>query len=191
MHFPAGASAAEWRPELALESRSRAVEFPRLTSWTEHADPGIKHYSGAATYVRAFTRPEAEAGAADARWYLDLGELRELAAIRLNGHDLGVVWAPPFRVALDPWLVAGTNHLAIDVLNFWPNRLIGDAALPPEQRRTRTNIRKLTSDTPLMASGLLGPVRVQVQVAVPVGQPNSRRQPSREIRDVHGVWQPL
>ena len=168
VHFPAGASAAEWRPELALESRSRAVEFPRLTSWTEHTDPGIKYYSGTATYVGAFTRPEAEAGAADARWYLDLGELRELAAIRLNGHDLGVVWAPPFRVALDPWLVAGTNHLAIDVVNFWPNRLIGDAALPLEQRRTRTNIRKLTPDTPLVTSGLLGPVRLQVQVAVPL-----------------------
>ena len=45
-------------------------------------------------------------------------------------------------------------------MNFWPNRIIGDAALPVAQRITRTNIRKLTKDTALMPSGLLGPVRL-------------------------------
>lgn len=54
----------------------------------------------------------------------------------------------------------GRNEVEIDVVNFWPNRIIGDAALPPEQRRTRTNIRKLTADTVLMPSGLFGPVRL-------------------------------
>jgi hypothetical protein len=55
---------------------------------------------------------------------------------------------------------SGTNHLTVEVVNFWPNRIIGDAALPPEKRLTKTNIRKLAKDTPLMESGLLGPVRV-------------------------------
>ncbi len=50
------------------------------------------------------------------------------------------------------------TSLEIEVVNFWPNRIIGDQFLPPEKRLTRTNIRKLTKDTPLMESGLLGPV---------------------------------
>jgi len=50
--------------------------------------------------------------------------------------------------------------LEIEVVNFWPNRIIGDESLPPPKRLTRTNIRKLTKDTPLMPSGLLGPVRL-------------------------------
>jgi len=57
----------------------------------------------------------------------------------------------------------GENQLAIDVVNFWPNRVIGDASLPPDKRYTRTNIRNLKANTPLMESGLLGPVRILAQ----------------------------
>ena len=53
---------------------------------------------------------------------------------------------------------AGSNELEIAVTNLWPNRLIGDQRLPPEQRHTHTNITKFTADSPLMPSGLLGPV---------------------------------
>jgi hypothetical protein len=59
-------------------------------------------------------------------------------------------------------LKPGANSLEVDVVNFWPNRIIGDASLPPEQRRTQTNIRKLTPKTALMPSGLFGPVRLEV-----------------------------
>jgi hypothetical protein len=43
-------------------------------------------------------------------------------------------------------------------VNFWPNRVIGDSALPEAQRLTKTNILELTAKTPLVESGLLGPV---------------------------------
>jgi hypothetical protein len=59
-------------------------------------------------------------------------------------------------------LKPGRNTLEVDVVNFWPNRIIGDASLPPAQRRTKTNIRKLTADTTLMESGLFGPVKILV-----------------------------
>ena len=72
----------------------------------------------------------------------------------------GVTWTPPFRVDLTAAVKPGANKLEIEVVNFWPKRLIGDAGLPPEQRRTKTNLRKLTPDTKLMESGLLGPVRL-------------------------------
>ena len=55
------------------------------------------------------------------------------------------------------------NALEVEVVNFWPNRIIGDQFLPLEQRFTRTNIRKLSKETPLMESGLLGPVQLMVQ----------------------------
>ena len=136
------------------------TEFLRLASWTEQPEPGIRHYSGAAIYRQTFAWTPAEGKPGD-RWWLNLGDVRELAEVRLNGHPLGILWSPPFRVEITPYLRPGENRLAVDVVNFWPNRLIGDAALPPDQRRTRTNIRKLTRDTPLMPSGLLGPVRLE------------------------------
>jgi hypothetical protein len=92
--------------------------------------------------------------------FLDLGELRQLAEVRLNGKGLGVLWSFPFRVEVTDALRPAGNILEIDVVNFWPNRIIGDQHLPPGERRTRTNIRKLTSETPLVESGLLGPVRL-------------------------------
>jgi hypothetical protein len=55
----------------------------------------------------------------------------------------------------------GKNELEIDIVNLWPNRLIGDAGLPQEKRLTRTNVTRYHTDTPLLASGLLGPVVVE------------------------------
>jgi hypothetical protein len=91
---------------------------------------------------------------------LDLGDVKNLAEVRLNGTNLGVLWALPFRVDVTKAVKATGNELQVEVVNFWPNRIIGDQFLAPERRFTRTNIRKLTKDTPLMESGLLGPVRI-------------------------------
>lgn len=136
------------------------IQFDRLLSWSRHSEPGVRFYSGTATYVKAFDLPAATGNATARPLFLDLGEVRELAEVRVNGQSCGITWAPPFRVDITSAARPGRNEVTIDVVNFWPNRLIGDAALPLEQRRTRTNIRKLTSATELMPSGLLGPVRV-------------------------------
>ena len=87
-------------------------------------------------------------------------EARELAEVRLNGKSLGIVWAPPFRVEISGLIRSKSNRIEIEVVNFWPNRIIGDQFLPADRRSTRTNIRKLTKETALMESGLLGPVRI-------------------------------
>lgn len=149
------------------------VTFETLISWTERPERQIKHYSGTATYRTTFTvhgegstKPAGGESETTQRRpdldevVLDLGMVRELAAVRLNGQSLGIVWAPPFRVQLGGALRPGANHLEIEVVNFWPNRIIGDAALPADQRVTRTNILNLKATTPLMPSGLFGPVRV-------------------------------
>ena len=129
------------------------VEFPALVDWTQRPEDGIRHYSGTAVYRKTF---DAHAGAS----VLDLGCVRELARVRLNGRDLGVVWAPPFQVDVVGLLKPTDNELEIEVVNFWANRVIGDEARSAAERLTRTNIRTLRPDTPLMPSGLLGPVRL-------------------------------
>ena len=159
-HFPIGWSSDERDPRTMAQSSTRSVTFDPLASWTTRPEPGIKFYSGAATYNKTFELPQTATRNPKSPISLDLGSLRELAEVRVNGQSCGIVWAPPFRVDITKAVKPGPNTLAVDVVNFWPNRIIGDASLPPEKRFTKTNIRKLTKDTPLMESGLLGPVRV-------------------------------
>jgi hypothetical protein len=136
-----------------------SVQFETLEDWTRRPERGIKFYSGTATYTKTFELTAKEAQR-EGRLVLDLGDVRELAEVRLNGKSLGVVWAPPFQVDITDLLRPAGNRLEVEVVNFWPNRIIGDESLPEPQRLTRTNIRKLTAGTALMSSGLLGPVRI-------------------------------
>jgi len=137
------------------------VTFGTLEDWTRRPEEGIRYYSGTATYRKTFELLPAAAGSAP-RMFLDLGRVRNLARVRLNGKNLGVVWTAPWRVEITGALKPGANQLAIEVVNLWPNRLMGDAKLPPERRRTRTNVQKFQQPglAPL-ESGLLGPVTVQ------------------------------
>ena len=137
------------------------IRFDELTDWTKHADKGIKFYSGTAIYRKTFTLPAAPDKGR--QLVLDLGEVREVAEVRVNGKDLGVVWTRPARVDIASAVKAGTNDLEVTVVNLWPNRLIGDAALPPEKRFSETNMRKFVATSPLLPSGLLGPVQVLEQ----------------------------
>jgi hypothetical protein len=134
-----------------------AVTFESLSDWTTHADEGIRHYSGAATYRKRFEAPPAASSV-----FLDLGMVESLCEVRLNGVDLGVWWSFPFRREIAALLRPGINELEVKVVNLWCNRIIGDAALPANKRRTRTNITNLTAKTALEPSGLLGPVRLLV-----------------------------
>ena len=135
------------------------VEFSELISWTERPENGIRHYAGTATYRAVFDMPADKLEPRGA-WAIDLGGVHEIAAVRLNGEELGVLWTPPFRVDVSRALRAGDNALEVDVVNNWPNRLIGDAGLPEDERLTQTNVTKFTPDMPLTSSGLLGPVRL-------------------------------
>lgn len=132
--------------------------IPRLADWTRSPEEGVRHYSGRAIYRRQLEVPSS--ATRGVRVLLDLGDVRELATVRLNGRQLATVWCPPYRVDLTEVLRAGANDLEIEVVNFWANRVIGDQALPEAARRTRTNIRTLKAGSPLMPSGLLGPVRL-------------------------------
>ncbi len=132
------------------------IEFPKLISWTEHANPNIKYYSGTAVYHKTFA--VSEEILRNFRVKLELGELHNLTEVRINGKLAGVWWKKPFTGDITDLIQAGENTMEVAVVNLWPNRLIGDQFLPEDRRRTKTNVMKFTKDTPLLPSGLVGPV---------------------------------
>lgn len=97
--------------------------------------------------------------AARGRLWLDLGDVKNLAAVTVNGHALGVVWHAPFRVDLTAALQPGENKLEIQVVNAWVNRMIGDEQ-PGATKYTFADVKPYNANSPLLPSGLLGPVRL-------------------------------
>jgi len=136
------------------------AQFDTLASWPTRPEPGIKFYSGTAVYEKTFDLPHSALRTPHSALVLDLGTVRELAEVKVNGKSCGIVWCPPWRVDVTDAVTPVENKLQVEVVNFWPNRIIGDASLPPAQRLTQTNIRKLTAKTPLEPAGLFGPVRL-------------------------------
>ncbi len=130
--------------------------FSQLNSWHENADPGIKYFSGAATYQNTFNITTLKKGG---KYELDLGEVKELAEVTLNGKSLGVIWKKPFVIDISNAIQGGNNTLEIKVVNPWVNRLIGDAQ-PGAQKITFTTMPFYQANAPLMPAGLLGPVRI-------------------------------
>jgi len=153
----------------------KPVTFDKLEDWSKHPNPGIKYYSGTATYRTRFTFHTS-------RCFLDLGKVEVMARVKVNGKDCGIAWKPPYRVDISHAIRDGENKLEIEVVNLWINRLIGDEQLPldsnwkdfetllewpdwfkngtprPSGRYTFTSARHYTKGTPLIPSGLLGPV---------------------------------
>ena len=153
--------AGPWRVRfLAGRGAPEEALFPELVSWTDSEDEGIRHFSGVAEYTVRFTAPAALLES-DSKVELDLGRVAGVARVTLNGEELGIVWKPPYAIDVTGRLKTGENELRCEVANTWHNRLVGDSGLPPEERITRTNIRgPFRPDTPLLESGLLGPVRL-------------------------------
>ncbi len=132
-----------------------SVRLPALTPLDESADPGIKYFSGVATYSQDFSTPRGwKTG--DPLW-IDLGDVRELAEVRVNGVSVGTAWHAPFRLDIAKAVRSGRNRLEVSVANLWVNRLIGDAQ-PGAKKITWTALPTYKADAPLRRSGLIGPV---------------------------------
>ncbi len=188
VEFPAGGGAPS------------RVALPKLISWSEHPDDGVRYFSGTATYRKTFDVAAAMLGS-DRRVLLDLGKVEVMAEVTLNGQPFGVLWKKPFQVDVTRALRAGPNTLEVRVVNLWINRLIGDEQLPedsprnkdgrtvsewpewvlqgkpsPAGRFTFTSHRLWKKDDPLAPSGLLGPViLVPAQLVRPVDAQAARR----------------
>ncbi len=153
------------------------ITFQELVDWTARPEPGIKYYSGIATYQKVFDLDSALNGSH--RLWLGLGKVSVIARVRLNGSDLGVVWCAPWSVDITDHLRAKDNRLEIEVANLWANRLIGDQQSPDKNvrevrwptgllegrsfrtgRYTFSTHQYYRADSPLQSSGLLGPVEI-------------------------------
>lgn len=136
-----------------------SAEFDRLSSWSDNSNDGIRYFSGTATYSRKLNIPEGTLHAG-ARYWLDLGEVKDLAEVAVNGKYLDILWKTPFKVDVTDALKPGINTLEIKVTNLWVNRLIGDQQPYAVKKYTFTDFAPYKADSPLLPSGLLGPVRI-------------------------------
>jgi hypothetical protein len=134
------------------------ISLDSLGSWHNHADTGVKYFSGTATYTKTFQAP-ANWFRAGAKLWLDLGDVKNIAEVAVNGKPLGILWRAPFRVDVTSALKAGANTLEIKVTNLWVNRLIGDQQPDVTKKYTYTAQQFYRADSPLLPSGLLGPVQ--------------------------------
>lgn len=144
-----------------------SITLEHLMPLNKHADPGVKYFSGTATYT-TMVNISADVLGQGKKLYLELGAVKNLAQVSVNGKDLGILWKPPFRVDVTHAVHAGPNEIGVRVTNLWPNRLIGDAGLPVEQRATWTAFDAYKKDSPLLPSGLIGPVRLVPTVLAPL-----------------------
>lgn len=134
-------------------------EFPELVSWTRKENPIVKYFSGTAIYKTTVTIDSTQL-ATSARIFIDLGVVKNIADLSINGTPAGVLWKAPFRTAdIKPLLKEGDNILEIKITNVWRNRMIGD--VQPGEKHPVTAIRRFYKSTDkLLPSGLLGPVRI-------------------------------
>jgi hypothetical protein len=135
------------------------VTLPALVSWHQHADPGVKYFSGTGTYTKTIQAP-ADWFQAGVRLFLDLGDVQNIAEVTVNGKALGIYWKAPFLVDVTSALKPSANTLDIKVINLWVNRLIGDQQEGVTTKYTYTAQQFYRADSPLLPSGLIGPVQV-------------------------------
>jgi len=168
----AGPWEVRFQPDRGAPDR---ITLDRLASWSTNADAGVKYFSGTATYTKTL---EAAPGwfAPGARQWLDLGEVQSLAEVSVNGTALGVVWKRPFRVDVTGALKPGANALEVKVTNLWVNRMVGDRQPGAPAQYTFTRPAFYKADSPLLPSGLLGPVRVLRVSAAAAAAPSGGRQ---------------
>jgi len=135
-----------------------SITLQTLASWTDSADPGVKYFSGIGTYTKTIDVPAAWLKSGESLW-LDLGDVKDLAEVSVNGRSLDVVWHAPYRVDVTQALKRGRNEIAVKVINTWLNRIIGDQQ-PNAIKVTFTDVTPYSANSPLMPSGLIGPVQI-------------------------------
>lgn len=136
-----------------------SIVMKNLSSWTENTNNGVKYFSGTATYSQQIELPARWLKSND-RLFIDLGNVKDLAEVIINGKSTGIVWKEPFKVDITDFVESGKNKLEIKVTNLWVNRLIGDEQPGVTQKITYTTMPFYQADSPLLPSGLLGPVSI-------------------------------
>jgi len=163
--LPASVWSVRFEPRNPLDNGEalRAEQrFSSFSSWSESENPAIRYFAGSAHYQTRIQLTETTRR----RYLLRLSELHELCTVRVNGKELGTIWAYPLELDLTSALHAGDNSIELVVTNLWPNRLIGDAQPDTIHPTTKTNIRAWTAKLKLLPSGLIGPVQIDAWSSV-------------------------
>lgn len=149
-----------WRVDFQKDRGAPAsVIFDKLISFSENKNDSIKYFSGTATYTKAITADESWFAPGVQLW-MDLGDVKNIAEVFVNGKSLGIIWEHPFQVNVTAALHPGTNTVVVKVTNLWVNRLIGDVQPGVKKKITYTSIPFYQADSKLQTSGLLGAVRI-------------------------------
>lgn len=137
----------------------KSFVFDHLISWSDSLNPGVKYFSGTAAYTKMISVPTTWLRPGAHLW-LDLGDVKDLADVAVNGKSVGIVWKAPYEIDLTNAIKPGNNQLTIRVTNLWVNRLIGDQQPNIAKKYTFTDIQPYTANSTLLPSGLLGPLRM-------------------------------
>lgn len=135
-----------------------SITLDNLSSWSDNQDAGVKYFSGTGTYSRTIDAKK-DWFKHGAHLWIDLGDVKNLAEVTVNGKSLGTVWHAPYRIDATEALKPGANEILIKVTNSWVNRLIGDQQ-PGAAKVTFTTVKPYKANSPLLPSGLLGPVHL-------------------------------
>jgi len=137
-----------------------SYQLEKLISWTDIDHEGINYYSGSASYSRDFSIGE-EKLSNMTEAFVVFGDIQEMARISVNGNDCGIVWLPPYKAKITPYIKAGTNTITVQVINTWNNRIVGDIRNPDKEPFTNTNAKiRFNENSPLLKSGLMGKTEV-------------------------------
>jgi hypothetical protein len=137
-----------------------SVTLDKLVSWSDSQDQGVKYFSGTGTYTKTIQAP-ADWFNPGAKLWINLGDVKNLAEVAVNGKSLGTVWHAPYRVDVTTALKLGANQITIKVTNAWVNRLIGDQQPDATTKYTFADVKPYKANSPLLESGLLGPVKLE------------------------------
>ncbi len=137
-----------------------SVRLDKLISWSDSQDKGVKYFSGIGSYAKTI-QASSDWFKNGARLWIDLGEVKNLAEVTVNGKSLGIVWHAPYRVDVTSVLKPGANQVTIKVINAWVNRLIGDQQPDATIKYTFADVKPYKANSPLLPSGLLGPVKLE------------------------------
>jgi hypothetical protein len=136
-----------------------SITLDGLTSWSDNSDAGVKYFSGSGTYTKTIDAPAAWLKHGTHVW-LDIGDVKNLADVTVNGKSLGMIWHAPYRVDVTGALKTGANEVTIKVTNAWVNRMIGDEQPGVVKKITFADVKPYKANSPLLPSGLIGPVRL-------------------------------
>jgi hypothetical protein len=141
-----------------------SITMDALTSWSDNSDSGVKYFSGTGTYTRTI-QASADWFKSGAKLWIDLGSVKNLAEVTVNGKSLGIVWHAPYRMDVTSALKPGANEVSIKVTNAWVNRLIGDQQPDATTKYTFADVKPYKANSPLLPSGLLGPVTLEREMS--------------------------